>query len=171
MTAPWRPILVLVCGSPDRGDDAAGLRATELLGDDVRSVAEIRVVGQLGIEHLIDRAPGAAVLVVDAAVGLAPGLVRRISFAELASGARSPVPRSSHELPIPEVVGIAELIGGPLDGGIVVIGGADFSFGSACSDVVAAALPEFAHQIQHAIEDLAEIGEPARSPALSTAGA
>jgi hydrogenase maturation protease len=153
MTAPWRPILVLVCGSPDRGDDAAGLRATELLGDDVRSVAEIRVVGQLGIEHLIDRAPGAAVLVVDAAVGLAPGLVRRISFAELASGARSPVPRSSHELPIPEVVGIAELIAGPLTGGLVVIGGLDFSLGETPSPAVRDGLGRFAREIEAAIED------------------
>lgn len=146
---------VLVCGSADRGDDAAALLAVELLRPATRRRAVIEYVGQLGVEALLERSPGSAVIVVDAAVGLAPGRVVRMSFADLRSGARSPVPRSSHELPIPEVVAIAELIGGPLVGGLVVIGGLDFSLGASCSPQVRDALPELAHQIEHAIDEFA----------------
>ena len=150
-------VTVLVCGSPDRGDDGAALRAVELLRPETRRRANVQVVGQLGIDQLVDREPGSAVVVVDAAVGLPPGRVVTMSFADLRDGARSPVARSSHELPIPEVVGIAELIGGPLRGGLVVIGGLDFSFGADCSPQVRDAIPEFADRIGHAIEDLAGV--------------
>jgi hydrogenase maturation protease len=155
MIAPPTTVTVLVCGSLDRGDDAAALRAVELLRPESRRQARIEVVGQLGVEQLVDRMPGGTVIVVDAAVGIAPGRVVRMSFADLRSGARSPVPRSSHELPIPEVVAIAELIGGPLLGGLVVIGGLDFSLGASCSPQVRDALPELAHQIEHAIDEFA----------------
>jgi hydrogenase maturation protease len=147
-------VTVLVCGSPDRGDDAAAMQAVELLRPETRRRADVRIVGQLGVEQLVDRRSDGAVIVVDAALGLAPGRVARLSFAELRSGVRSPVPRSSHELPIPEVVGIAELIGGPLVGGLVVIGGLDFSLGAGLSPQVREGLAEFAHQIAHAIEDV-----------------
>ncbi|HET7726170.1 MAG TPA: hydrogenase maturation protease [Candidatus Limnocylindrales bacterium] len=153
-----RPVLVLACGTPDRGDDAAALDAVallDLLEPQARGRATIRVVGQLGIEHLAERPDGAAVIVVDAAVGLRPGTVRFVPFAGLAGGARSPVPRSSHELPIPEVVGIAEILGGPLDGGLLVVGGSDFGLGHPLSPAVEAAIPELADQLAHAIEDAA----------------
>lgn len=155
-----RPVLVLACGTPDRGDDAAALDAVallDLLHPLARGRAVIRVVGQLGIEHLTDRPAGAAVIVVDAAVGLPQGAVRFLPFAALVDGARSPVPRSSHELPIPEVVGIAEIVGGPLEGGVLVVGGRDFGFGRPLSPAVEAAIPELAHQLAHAIEDAAGV--------------
>ena len=139
MTAPWRPILVLVCGSPDRGDDAAGLRARWRTGwprawwrfaSSASSPSTTSSTGR-----------GAAVLVVDAAVGLAPGLVRRISFADPAPVARS---ASSHELPIPEVVGIAELLAGrPLRGELVAIGIASAGFGDVLTPAVEAGMPAF----------------------------
>lgn len=162
-----RPVLVLACGAPDRGDDAAALDAVALLDlvDPLaRGQATIRIVGQLGIEHLADRPPGAAVIVVDAAVGLRPGAIRFVPFAALAAGARSPVPRSSHELPIPEVVGIAEIVGGPLDGGLLVVGGSDFGFGRPLSAAVEAAIPELADQLAHAIEHAAAVRGRAGGP-------
>lgn len=156
-TASNRPsVTVLVCGSADRGDDAAAVLAVELLRPATRRRAVIEYVGQLGVEALLERPPGSAVIVVDAAVGLAPGRVVRMSFADLRSGARSPVPRSSHELPIPEVVGIAELIAGPLAGGLVVIGGLDFSLGAKPSPGVRARLDRFAREIEAAIDEAVE---------------
>lgn len=158
-TASNRPsVTVLVCGSADRGDDAAAVLAVELLRPATRRRAVIEYVGQLGVEALLERPPGSAVIVVDAAVGLAPGRVVRMSFADLRSGARSPVPRSSHELPIPEVVGIAELIAGPLAGGLVVIGGLDFSLGAKPSPGVRASLDHFAREIEAAIDEAVEAG-------------
>lgn len=156
-TASNRPsVTVLVCGSADRGDDAAAVLAVELLRPATRRRAVIEYVGQLGVEALLERPPGSAVIVLDAAVGLAPGRVVRMSFADLRSGARSPVPRSSHELPIPEVVGIAELIAGPLAGGLVVIGGLDFSLGAKPSPGVRASLDHFAREIEAAIDEAVE---------------
>ena len=153
-----RPVLVLACGAPDRGDDAAALDAVallDMLDPLARGQAVIRIVGQLGVEHLADRPVGAAVIVVDAAVGLRPGAVRFVPFDTLGHDARSPVPRSSHELPIPEVVGIAEIVGGPLDGGLLVVGGSDFGFGHPLSPAVEAAIPELTHQLAHTIEEAA----------------
>lgn len=156
-TASNRPsVTVLVCGSADRGDDAAAVLAVELLRPATRRRAVIEYVGQLGVEALLERPPGSAVIVLDAAVGLAPGRVVRMSFADVRSGARSPVPRSSHELPIPEVVGIAELIAGPLAGGLVVIGGLDFSLGAKPSPGVRARLDRFAREIEAAIDEAVE---------------
>lgn len=156
-TASNRPsVTVLVCGSADRGDDAAAVLAVELLRPATRRRAVIEYVGQLGVEALLERPPGSAVIVLDAAVGLAPGRVVRMSFADVRSGARSPVPRSSHELPIPEVVGIAELIAGPLAGGLVVIGGLDFSLGAKPSPGVRASLDHFAREIEAAIDEAVE---------------
>lgn len=156
---PAALVTVLVCGSLDRGDDAAALRAVELLRPKARRRAAIHVVGQLGVEALVDRPPTSPVLVVDAAVGLTAGEVKRLSFGDLRDGARSPLPRSSHELPIPEVVAIAEMIGGPLRGGLVVIGGRDFGYGGDCSPRVREALPAFARAIERAVEDLAAEAE------------
>jgi hydrogenase maturation protease len=145
-----RPRL-LVCGSPDRGDDAAALEALAVLAPGVLERVTVEVVGQLGVEHLAGLRAGEAVIVVDAAVGLPPGEVRTLSFDDLRTGARMPIPRSSHELPIPEVVGIGELLAGPLHGCAVVIGGRDFSFGAPLSPEVRGALPVFAAEIDHAL--------------------
>lgn len=167
-TGPRRavPVTVLACGSLDRGDDAAALRAVELLRPETRRQAVIHLVGQLGVEALVDRPQDSAVIVVDAAVGLAAGEVKRLSFADLRDGARSPLPRSSHELPIPDVVAIAEMIGGPLKGGLVVIGGRDFGLGAGCSPRVSAAIPAFAREIERAIEELASPADGPTTPAL-----
>ena len=145
-----RPRL-LVCGAPDRGDDAAGLVVLDLLAQDGLDEVDVAIVGMLGVEHLAYRGPGEALIVVDTALGLRPGEVRTLSFDELCSGAPTALPRSSHELPIPEVVGIGRLLAGPLDGCAVVVGGRDFGFGASLSPEVRAALPAFAHAIRHAI--------------------
>lgn len=161
-----RPVLVLACGAPDRGDDAAALDAVALLdlADPLaRGQATIRYVGHLGVEQLTDRPAGTSVIVVDAAVGIRPGTVRFIPFSRLAREARMPVPRSSHELPIPEIAGIAEVVGGPLDGGLLVVGGSDFGFGRPLSPAVEAAIPELVRQLARVISEAA--GRPAGRPA------
>ena len=69
---------VLVCGSPDRGDDGAPIaavaaRSRAALPADVT----LRVVGQLDIDDLLSIRPGAGVVVVDAATGIDAGRRRR----------------------------------------------------------------------------------------------
>jgi hydrogenase maturation protease len=154
---------LLVCGSPDRADDGAPIKACELirasLGGDVR----MRVVGQLDIDHLLSIGSGAGVVVVDTATGIETGEVVELSFTSL-SGGRSPVrPRSSHALAIPEVVGLAEMIRGrPFHGRVVAIGGAHFGLGRPLSRSVALSLPLLARTVLAAVEHVRALVESTR---------
>ncbi len=144
---------VLVCGSMDRGDDGAPMLAIDLvrkaLPDDVR----VRIVSELDIDDLLGVAPGAGVVIVDAAIGIDAGEVVELpinGFAGRPDGLR---PRSSHALEFPEVVGLAEMMRGrPVDGRVVAIGGAAFGLGGALSRRVAAAMPELTATILGAID-------------------
>ena len=73
MTVPAterHPVEVLVCGSPDRGDDGAPAVATASLAGHLPSTVQVRVIGQLDIDDLLSVPPGARVIVVDAATGI-----------------------------------------------------------------------------------------------------
>lgn len=144
---------VLVCGSPDRGDDAAAIRAVALIADEVAGDVVIRTVGQLDIEDLLSVPPGAGVVIVDIAIGLEPGWVVEIPLAGLGGRASGIEPRSSQALSIPETIDTASRIrGGHLDGILVAIGGTAFGFGDPLSWPVAASLPAYMAAIANAIE-------------------
>jgi hydrogenase maturation protease len=144
---------VLVCGSPDRGDDSAAIRAVALIADEVAGDVVIRTVGQLDIEDLLSVPPGAGVVIADTAVGLAPGWVVEIPLAGLGGRASGVRPRSSHALSIPDTIDLATLIrGAPLDGILVAIGGTTFGFGEPLSWPVTASLPAYVAAIVNAIE-------------------
>ena len=96
------PVEVLVCGSPDRGDDGAAIAAAALIGehaDDVR----IQVVGSLDIDHLLAIPLDAGVVIVDAAVGIRAGRIVELPITGLIGREDRPRPRSSHALAFPEV--------------------------------------------------------------------
>jgi hydrogenase maturation protease len=141
---------IFVCGEPARGDDAAGFAAVDLLVPDLRERVEVVPVGQLDILFLMDLPAGAPCVVVDAVAGLTPGEVWVRPLAALvdrsralhASG-RAPEVRSSHELPLEQVLDLAATLrDAPPAGVFVGIGGACFDVGAPLSDSVAAALPE-----------------------------
>ena len=142
-----RQVLVLVCGERLRGDDAVALVAADALPANARALAELVEVGQLSVEILLDVAEGVALIVVDAAIGVAPGQVVTLPLAEIAATAGATdgaTPASSHSLPPDQVVALAgELRGSPLRGSFVGIGGAEFGFGEGLSPAVAAGLPAF----------------------------
>ena len=157
-----RTARVLVCGERLRGDDAAAVRAAELLPNDVRALAELVEVGQLSVEILLDVAEGVALIVVDAAIGVAPGQVVTLPLAEIAgtagdAGAAGGVtPASSHSLPPDQVLALAEeLRGSPLRGSFVGIGGAEFGFVEGLSPAVVAGLPTFIAALSAEIRRLA----------------
>jgi hydrogenase maturation protease len=161
VTVP-RPIRLLVCGNADRGDDGAALAAvTGLLpGLPAHLLAdlEVRPCEQLQLEDLLDLPDEAACVIVDAAVGLAPGAVVTIALADVpARDARmGPVVRSSHVLPIGQVVAMAEVMRGrSLDGSLVAIGGAAFGFGPGLGRPVRRALPAFRAAIEAALIEAA----------------
>jgi hydrogenase maturation protease len=146
---------IFVCGEPARGDDAAGFAAIELLPPDLRERAEVVPVGQLDILFLMDLPADAPCVVVDAVAGLRPGeiwvrplaaLVDRARV--LAAARRAPEPRSSHELPLEQVLDLAATLrDAPPAGTFVGIGGGCFDVGTPLTAPVAAALPQFAAAI------------------------
>ena len=158
-----RPILVLVCGERARGDDAAGSVAVDGLAPDALRLVEIRRTGGLDVDAFLLAPPDAAFVLVDAAIGIPPGEVVVMPLAELCSisgdhsAAGRGAPRSSHELPVDQVVGMASMLrGDPPDGSFVGIGAATSLLGAPLSAAVASALPAFRAAIETEIRRLAE---------------
>jgi len=146
---------VLICGSPDRGDDGAACVAAPLLTGTLPTDVHVRVVGQLDIDDLLRLPAGAMAVVVDAATGIRPGRVVSLPLDGLVGGHAAIRPRSSHALAFPEVVGLAALIRGrPIRGRIVAIGAAEFALGAALSKHVGAGIPTLVDAVQDAIEQL-----------------
>lgn len=155
---------VFVCGEPARGDDAAGPAAVALLSADVRARVELRVVGQLDVQVLLDLPADVPCVVVDAVAGLPPGEVWVRSLADVVDRARGrggagPVPRSSHELPPDQVLALAATLrDAPPAGTFVGIGGGRWDAGAPLSAPVAAGLPAFADAIAAAVAAIADCG-------------
>jgi len=155
-------VLLLVCGERLRRDDGAAPLAAEALPDEVRALAEIVEVGQLRVEDLLEVPDSRAVVVADAAVGVAPGEVVTLPLADLAAaaGRGGPAPASSHSIAPDQVLALAaELRGGELPGLFVGLGGADFGLGEGLSAPVADALPRFTSAIAAAIRSQAHTGK------------
>lgn len=150
---------VLICGERLRGDDAAALLAVELLPQDARALVEVVEVGQLSVEALLDVPDGVALVVADAAVGVAAGAVvtrplDRVAGQADAGGPGSPA--SSHSLPPDQVLALAAELRGSMPRGVFVgIGGAQFEFGEGPSAAVAAGLATFASTLADEIRRLA----------------
>jgi hydrogenase maturation protease len=159
MTLQAPTVRVLVCGSADRGDDGAALCAVAhvlpRLDPILRQRVEVRRCQQLDATDIIDVADGEACLVLDTVVGVAPGSVVEIPLDEL-SRLQDAAPRSSHALPITQVLGIAEAIRGCLPPGrLVGIGGKWFGFGETRSRALRDGMEAFEQATAHAIEELA----------------
>jgi hydrogenase maturation protease len=151
------PVAVLICGERLRGDDGVAVLAASLLPYDVAALASITEVGQLSVEALLAAASDAAVIVVDSAVGVAPGRVVVLPLSALASGSGGDVaPASTHAMPARQVLMLAaELRGAPIGGIFIGLGGMAFGLGEELSPAVAAGLPEFAAAIESEIRRLA----------------
>jgi hydrogenase maturation protease len=145
---------VLVCGSPDRGDDAAPLLAAPLIAKQLPADVRLKVIGLLDIDALLAIPAGAATVIVDAAVGIEPGAIVSMPLNGLIGrdGLRA---RSSHALSFPEVIGLAELLRGvPLSGRIVAIGATRFGLGKPMSRRVGMALPDLVRSTLEAIDQV-----------------
>lgn len=146
---------IFVCGEPACGDDAAGFAAIDLLPADLRERVEVVPVGQLDILFLMDLPADAPCVVVDAVAGLRPGEIWVRPLAVLVDRARAlqaagraPGLRSSHELPLEQVLDLAATLrDAPPAGTFVGIGGSCFDVGAPLTAHVVAALPAFATAI------------------------
>jgi hydrogenase maturation protease len=153
MTRPR--IRILVCGEPLRGDDGAAVLAAAGLSADARALAEVFEVGQLSLVAMLDVPEGAAVIVADAAVGVAAGEVVVVPLAEIVEHSTAPTPASSHSLPVDQILALAgEMRGSPFRGVFVGIGGAEFGFGEELSPEVAAGLPALTAALEAEIRRL-----------------
>jgi hydrogenase maturation protease len=159
---PAVAVEVLVCGSPDRGDDGAPMAVMGRVRGQLPPDVTMRAVGQLDVDDLLSVPFGAGVVIVDAATGIDPGGIVDLALTGLIGRSDGVHPRSSHALTLPEVVGLAEMLRGrPLNGRIVAIGGVHFGLGSSLSRPVNAALD----QLSEAIVSAAASVRPAASPA------
>ncbi len=142
-------VRLLVCGNADRGDDGAALSAVATLLPSLPAALlerlEVRRCGHLRVEDLTDVPAGEVAVVVDTAVGIPPGHVVTLSISEILADPASPTPRSSHELPIDQVLGLAQVLrpGGLPTGTFVGIGGRRFGYGRPLSRSVRLNLEHF----------------------------
>ncbi len=172
MSAPRaRPtVRVLVCGNAERGDDAVAPAAIAALlptlPSPVRSTLDIRLRPELRVEDLVDLPAGTSCLILDAVVGPEPGSVVRLSLGELL--VRLPfMPRSSHQLPLDLVVGLAAVLRDrPVDGTFVGLAGRGFGYGTPLSLAARAGMPAYCEAIATELDVLA-----AREPAFAASSA
>lgn len=133
---------VLACGSPDGGDDVAGLEAVRRLRPEVAGRASIEEVGQLSAEQLLGDRPGTLRLVVDCVAGLPAGELVELPLRDLPALERRLQPGSTHALSLGQAVALADRLGGIAPGDrFVGIGGESFGLGAAKSPAVVAGLP------------------------------
>jgi hydrogenase maturation protease len=146
---------VLVCGTSFRGDDGAGLVAVRELDRTIRRLADVRPVGQLEADLLLE--PGTEpCVVVDTVVGVAPGELVDLPLSELAGIGIGSLPHSSHSLGIGRAVSLAQtVLGRPLRGSFVGIGGVDFRPRAPLSPSVAEAIPSLRAAVAGAVGRLA----------------
>jgi hydrogenase maturation protease len=164
MNAPAPSIRLLVCGSADRGDDGAAVYAVAhllpRLEPSLRQRLEVRRCPQLDAVDLIDVAPGEACVVLDTVVGVPPGEVVDIPLDELVTR-EGIAPRSSHALPIEQVLGITQAVRGAVpEGTFVGIGGKWFGFGQLQSRALRQGMPAFERAAEDAILRLAKAVAP-----------
>jgi Ni,Fe-hydrogenase maturation factor len=128
-------VRLLVCGNADRGDDGAALSAVATLLPSLPSAMlerlEVRRCGHLRVEDLLDMPAGEICVLVDAAMGIAPGHVVTMPLCNVTGDLTTPTPRSSHELAIDGVLEETRTRrpGGIPDGSFVGIGGRRFGYG------------------------------------------
>lgn len=146
-------VRLLVCGNAERGDDGAALSAVATLLPTLPAPLleriEVRRCGQLRVEDLLEVPPGEVTVVVDAAVGVPPGHVVALPIADIAPTLGTAAPRSSHDLPIDQVLSLAATLrsGGLPTGTFIGIGGRRFGYGRPLSRSVRLAMPSFQQAI------------------------
>lgn len=163
-------VRLLVCGNADRGDDGAALSAVATLLPSLPPAMlerlEVRRCGHLRVEDLTDVPANEVAVVVDAAVGIPPGHVITLPIDRILADPESPAPRSSHELPIDQVLGLAQVLrpGGLPAGTFIGIGGRRFGYGRPLSRSVRLNMTSFQAAIA---SELARLTHVADGPAAT----
>jgi hydrogenase maturation protease len=145
-------VVVFACGDPLRGEDGAAPRAARGLPPDVLAAADVRLVGALEAEYLIDLPAGAKVVIVDAVLGPPPGEIVQLGLAEMSGRAAALVTTSCHQLPLDKVVALAQLLrDDPIGGLFVGVGIGSVSVGGELGAAVSAAIPDLRDAVARAV--------------------
>jgi hydrogenase maturation protease len=166
------PVRIVVCGNADRGDDGAALAAVATLlptlSRDLLSRLEVRRCPELRVEDLVDLPPETTCVILDAVIGPEPGEVVRVDLEELKE--REPFsPRSSHQLPMVLVLGLAGVMRQrPIPGTFIGIAGRGFGFGTPLSRAVRSGLATYRRTIESELRRLTALAdlpaEPVETP-------
>ncbi len=165
---PQRPVRLIVCGTADRGDDGAALSAVAglLPGLPAHLLAsiDVRRCEQLQVEDLLELPDETGCVIVDAVVGIAPGAVVTLPLEAIPCADREAgiAPRSSHALPLGQMIELAAVLKGhPVRGSFVGIGGRSFGYGRGLGRTVRSGLPAFRAAIEAELIRLAVPAHPA----------
>jgi len=161
MAADVRPVRILVLGEPERGDDGAAFAAVPLalaeLSPLVRRRLDVRRTGQLDPLDLIDLPTDGWAIVVDAVCGVRPGRIVSLPLGDLTTDRIRP--RSTHLLPVEELIAMAGLVrGAAIPGVFVGVGVSATGLGDGLSPVVSDALPDLVGAIVE--EVVRRVGAP-----------
>lgn len=166
-----RPLRLIVLGDRQRGDDGAAAAAVPLalaaLTPEARARVAVRETGQLDPADLVELPEGGAAIVVDAVVGVTPGVIVVLPLDALPA-AGGPTPRSSHVLPVDQLVALATALRGtPPPGVLVGVGASRFGIGEPFSPAVAEAVARLASAVAGEIERLVALHDAAVAAALA----
>jgi hydrogenase maturation protease len=153
-------VTVFLCGEPLRGDDGVAVLAGRGLPPETREAASVREVRGLSPSDLVELPSGSACIVVDAVRGVPAGRLVMRSLDGL-DPATLPAAVSSHQVPLPDVLGIAARLGWVADGTFLGVGGERFGLGDNPSEAVVAAAPRLRAAIVLEVARLAVAGAPA----------
>lgn len=145
-------VVVFACGDPLRGDDSVAPLAVKGLPAGMMEGVAVRLVGALEAEYLVDLPPRMRVVIVDAVVGPEPGTIVVMDLAEMSGRAEQVVTTSTHQLPLDQVVVLAQLLRDePIEGRFVGVGIEAVNQGTALSTPVEAALPALRDAVAEAV--------------------
>ena len=153
-TAPRR-VVVFACGDPLRGDDLVAPRACTSLPPEMLARADVKLVGALEPEYLRDLPAGVRAVIVDAVVGPPVGQLVEMDLADMSGRAKRVVTTSTHQLPLDQVVAIAQLLRDePVVGRFVGIGVEAVAIGEEPTAPVEASIPILRDAVARAVADL-----------------
>lgn len=154
-------VRVIGCGTPDAGDDAAGLLAVRAARDELDPLPGVEVVesaSPLDVVHLLEGADAA--VVVDAVRaplgGREPGELVRAEAGRDGLPAEVRSSLSSHGLGLAEAVGLAAVVGSSPRVVFLGVEVAEVAAGGGLSPAVARALPELSALVVREARALAD---------------
>ncbi len=148
-------VVVFACGDPLRGDDSVAPTACRSLPLEVRARADVRLIGALEAEYLRDLPAGVRAVIVDAVVGPPPGTIVEMDLAEMSGRAEKVVTTSTHQLPLDQVVALAQVLRErPVLGRFVGVGIEAVAIGEEPRTSVAESIPALRDAVARAVEEL-----------------